>query len=138
MGDQPIAVARHRRSEAMVKRSPHHRSWGIGRRIAALATVFALIMAPIIVILTHGPAAHATAVDGTDEGAAHGHGHDHGDTGAGPLNGHDASDHEHQLHALVGKPLGFLQPMADAKRCAASLPVRGLTRDGPERPPRFI
>lgn len=91
-------------------------------------TLLCFALAPIIVAATHGPAAAAEAA----EILAHGHSHGYADQSGG----HDATDHEHQLSAL-------LPPRADP----APLPNRDLQLiedraagpnipDGLRRPPR--
>lgn len=62
--------------------------------LMTMMTVLALVLAPVIVAATHGPAAMMAAA----ETAAHGH--SHGDDG-GLWSGHDATDHDHQLAAIL-------------------------------------
>ena len=45
----------------MGKTPRHRRTWHAARNLIALTTAFALMVAPLVVILTHGPAAQATA-----------------------------------------------------------------------------
>ena len=115
-------------------------TWHAGRRIAALTTVVALLLAPVVVILTHGPAAHAAAADMSAEVAAHGHAHgERADgIGGGLSAGHDATDHEHQLHALIVQSRDAERPPAGGARRDAVSSVHGVPRDGPKRPPRTV
>ena len=132
-------------------KSPFHgKMWHAARRMIALATVFALIVAPLVVILTHGPAAHAVAAsmaaEMAEEIAAHGHAHEHGhahdeaghDHPGGSLGGHNPADHDHQLHALVCQATGAAKPFTDKAQCAFGDVFRHLTPDGPRRPPRPV
>ena len=125
----------------------HRRTWHAVRSLIALTTAFALIVAPLVVILTHGPAAQATAAASiTAEIAAHGHDHSHGHThdDAGhdghdrPFGGHNPADHDHQLHALICQPASTPTPIPDKSRCAFSDVLRDLMPEGPMRPPRSV
>ena len=124
----------------------HRRTWHAARNLIALTTAFALIVAPFIVILTHGPAAQAAALSTTTEVAAHGHdhsrGHTHDDAERGvhgePFGGHDPADHEHPLHALIGQPASTPAPVPDKSRCAFSDVLRNLMPEGLRRPPRPV
>lgn len=138
MGDRPrtYRIPNHRAQD--------HGIWHAVRRTVALATVVALLVAPIVVILTHGPAVQAVAADLAAEVATHGHAH--GGPGSAPGSGpggkfgsgHDATDHEHQLQAVVVQPGEAWRPMASGARHAAIASFRGLPRDGPKRPPRAV
>ena len=128
----------------MGKRPFHRRTWRAARSVIVLATVFALVVAPLVVILTHGPAAHAvaasTAVDMVEEIAAQGHVHDkagHEHQG-GPLDGHNPADHDHQLHALLCQAGNAPKPRPDKAQCASGEALRNLTLKGPRRPPRAV
>ncbi len=124
----------------------HHRMSHTARRMIVLATVFAFIVAPLVVILTHGPAAHAAAAsmaaemaaEMAGEIAAHGHAHDEAghDHPGGSLGGHNPADHDHQLHALLCQATGAAKPFPDKAPCAFGDVFRHLTPDGPRRPPR--
>lgn len=124
----------------------HRRTWHAARNLIALTTAFALIVAPLIVILTHGPAAHSTAATITTEIATHGHDHSHGhtheDTERGvqgePFGGHNPADHDHSLLALICKPASTSAPLPDKSRCAFSDVLRNLMPEGLMRPPRFV
>ncbi|MCG8558419.1 MAG: hypothetical protein MI824_01355 [Hyphomicrobiales bacterium] len=111
-------------------------AWHAGRWMVALAVTVALLIAPIVVILTHGPAAHAFGADTASQIATHGHAH--GDVGDGPFGGHDATDHEHHLQALLVQPGEAWRPMASGARHGAIASFRGLPRDRPKRPPRPV
>ena len=130
--------------------TPRHRgTWHAARSMIALTTAFALIVAPLIVILTHGPAAQATAAASiTAEIAAHGHDHGHGHTHThddagrdghgGPFGGHDPADHDHPLHALICQPTNAPKPLPDKSQCVSSDVFGNLTLEGPMRPPRSV
>ena len=126
----------------------HRRTRHAPRRMIALTTAFALIVAPLLLILTHGPAAQAAAASAPVEVAAHGHDHDqgHGHTHddaergghGGSFGGHDPADHDHPLHALICQPTNTPQPLPDRSRCGLSDILRNLTLEGPRRPPRSV
>lgn len=105
---------------------------GLARGVCAWFAVLALFLAPIIVNLTHSPAAAMDAEVGVW------HGHSHGDADDGIFAGHDATDHEHQVTALLGRP-GNLQVSTDgAYDLARAEFPSGAIREGPRRPPRQI
>ena len=139
--------------------TPFHRGVRLaGRRLVALALVLALVVAPLVVTLTHGPAAQAAAAsvaaDMIGETAAHGpgpghthahahthtHGHDDAerDHQGGLLGGHNPLDHDHQLHALICPPSSAPTPFPDETPCASGDAFRALTPEGPRRPPRSV
>ena len=130
----------------MGEKPRHRRTWHAARNLIALTTAFALIVAPLIVILTHGPAAHAAALSITTEVAAHGHdhrhGHTHDDTERGvhgePFGGHNPADHDHSLLALICQPSSTSAPLPDKSRCAFNDVLRNLMPDGLMRPPRSV
>ena len=123
----------------MGKKPLHHRAWQAARRVVVLMTVFALIIAPLVVILTHGPAAHEV-VGMAGEIAAHGHAHSEPghDSPSGPLGGHNAADHDHQLQALICQSASAQHPFPDKVHGELAEAFRHLTPDGPERPPRSV
>ena len=113
--------------------------------MVALATAVALVIAPIVVILTHGPSnhdrgAHAAAAESAAEVAAHGHLHSKvdGEFGGGAIAGHDATDHEHQLQSLPFQSGETDYPAAGGTQHETVASFRGLPRDGPKRPPRPV
>ena len=125
----------------MGEKPRHRRTWQAARSLIALTTAFALMVAPLVVILTHGPAAQATAAASiTAEIAAHGHTHDDAgrDSHDGPFGGHNPADHDHQLQALICPPANTLAPLPDKSKCALSDVLRNIMPQGPLRPPRFI
>ena len=124
----------------MGDRPEQRKAWPAARRIIALTTVVALLIAPVVVILTHGPAIHAAAAGLAAEVVAHGHAHGErrGDIGGGPFPGHDATDHEHQLNALAVQPADPVHPIASDAQRAVTASFQGLQRDGPKRPPRAV
>ena len=124
------------------------RTWQAARSLITLTTAFALIVAPLIVILTHGPAAHTSALSITTDVAAHdhsdnhNHNHNHDDIERGvhnsPFGGHSPADHDHPLHALICQPSSTPTPLPDKSRCAFSDALRNLMPEGPMRPPRSV
>lgn len=106
------------------------RNHGAMTRLMKVLMVLALVLAPVIIVTTHGPVAIAAA----EEIAAHGHSHD--DDGGG-LRGHDATDHEHQnIAVLVGKNEGNIA-FGDGARVLVTVAAEGWPPDLPRRPPRL-
>ena len=124
----------------MGNRPRQRRASQVARRLVALTTALALFIAPLVVILTHGPAAHAAAAAMDTEVAPHGHAHGDREGGIGddPFAGHDATDHEHQLQALAVQSAETVRPTANGARHGAVTSFQGLPRDGPKRPPRSV
>ena len=126
------------------KKPFRHRVWHAAYPLIVLTTVFALVVAPLVVILTHGPVVHEVSAsmpaDLAEEVAAHGHAHDEAgnDDKSGPFDGHTAADHEHQLQALIYQAASTPQPLPDKAWCAFSEAFRHLTPEGPRRPPRPV
>ena len=94
-------------------------------RWIVIATLLCFALAPIIVSLTHGPAVGAASA----ETLAHGHSHIASDKAGG----HDATDHEHQLSALVPPPVASESfrdraPVALTERTAGPDRQEGLRR----------
>lgn len=125
----------------------HRRTWHAARGMIALTIAFALIVAPFVVILTHGPAAHANVASVTVEIAekitahrhSHDEGHSHDEAGHdGSFAGHNPADHDHQLQALVCKAANAPIPMPDKNQCVLNDVFRHLTLEGPMRPPRSV
>ena len=128
---------------------PRHRgTWQAARGLVALTVALALLVAPLVVILTHGPVAQAAValltVELADEGAGHhhDHGHTHGDREhdrpGGPVGGHNTADHDHPLQALICQPTTAPAPRADKGPGAFGDIFRHLTFKGPMRPPRSV
>ena len=144
MGYDKTALMRHDNRRCMDHKPRPRGIWRLARRMIALAAVVALFTAPVIVILSHGPAAHAAAAGMVAEIAAHGHAHSKSggdadsDLTGGPLGGHDATDHEHQLQSLADQPGQAERPAASGAPRPAITAFQGLARDGPKRPPRTV
>lgn len=141
-----------KRQSGLVKKPVHRTILHAARGLIALTAAFALIVAPLIVIATHGPAAHMAAAamtvqTGGDIGA-HGHSHDHdhhhGDGVAeqghegGSFASHNPADHDHQLQALICRAENGPGQMPDRARCALSDAFRHMAPEGPMRPPRPV
>ena len=100
-----------------------------------LMAVFALIIAPLIVTLTHGPGAHPNTTAMT---ATHDLSHDHGPAESGSFGGHNPTDHDHQLQALICQPASALRPQPDKAHGILNDVLRDLRPEGPKRPPRLV
>lgn len=96
------------------------------------AAVLALSLSQVIVNLTHAPA----APDAFWETAIHGHAH--GDQADDLFPGHDATDHEHQLVAVVVQSGKEALPSSDRVVGFGDLDLEGLIRDGPRLPPKIV
>ena len=125
--------------------TPRHRgAWHAARGMIALTIAFALIVAPLVVSLTHSPTAYATVASITAEIAAHGHGHTHThddvehDGHGGSFGGQTPADHDHPLHAVIYHPASASKPLPGIAHCILSDAFRQLTPDGPRRPPRAV
>ena len=122
----------------------HHWIRSAARRVTVLATVFALVAAPRVVIATHGPGAHemaaAMGVDTTGDISVPGHAHDH--TGHGHADGasvgHNPADHDHPLQALLHPAAAPVKLRPGAAPSAFAAVFRHMSPDGPRRPPRIV
>lgn len=105
-----------------------------------LTTVFALLIAPLIVALTHATAAIEAAAFLADGSPGHGHPHSKAgdDRQDGPLGGHNPTDHEHHLQALVHQAVSAQQPLPGKAQRGLAKAFRHLAPDGPKRPPRNV
>ncbi|NBE08306.1 hypothetical protein [Paragemmobacter ruber] len=92
----------------------------------------ALVLAPAIDAVKHGPGALAAEADHRAAHAAHGHAHD-----LAGSHHHDSSDHDHVAAALLGpQETDVPSPPARMLRPAA-LAADGMIRDVRRRPPRL-
>ena len=105
---------------------------GPARGVCAWFAVLALFLAPVIINLTHSPAA-AMAAD-----MEVWHGHSHGDTADDSFAGHSTTDHEHQVTGLLTNPDSPQISVDDALEVSAVAVPSGNIRDRPRRPPRLI
>jgi hypothetical protein len=106
------------------------RNHGVMARLMKVLMVLALVLAPVIIVTTHGPVAIAAA----EEISAHGHSHD--DDGGG-LRGHDATDHDHQSIAVLAGKRDTDPIYRDRMRVLVSVAADGWPPDLPRRPPRL-
>lgn len=107
---------------------------GLSPRRAAVVTsvIMALVLAQLIVGMTHAPGCSA------DNSVVTHHGHSHGDEPGDFIPGHDAADHEHQLNALI-IPVGEVNVKVDSRVSGfADRDGIGHIRAGPRRPPRSV
>lgn len=103
-------------------------------RLAASVMLLALVLAPVFIVLTHGPTLPMDAASTTDA-QLHGQAHDEPELGRFGA-GHDATDHEHQTQAMLdGACKTVFAPGAPA---LGMTDVSGVhrAREGPRRPPR--
>lgn len=136
------------------------------RLLVALTTALALILAPLVLTVTHGPSAHAAVVafeiDGhnhahsdalshTHSNASHDslstqpqmtadHGHSHGEIA--DLfwqlhgHGHNVIDHDHS-HAFIEPAVGQRDIPKSIDQAAPPTDMRGATKAPPTLPPRI-
>ena len=97
-----------------------------------LAVAIALLIAPVIVVSTHSP---TDAV--VSEQIAY-HGHSHGDLADISDAGHDATDHEHQITALLHSASQWARTARPLRSTNVHLDLEGEIREGPRRPPRIV
>ena len=105
------------------------RNHGAMARLMTVLVVLALVLAPAIIVATHGPAAMAAA----EEIAAHGH--SHGDEGE-VFQGHDATDHDHQSVAILTGKQDSDDAYRGQTRVLITVAADGRAEDLPRRPPR--
>jgi len=113
-------------------RAIHRRSIPLRRVLSAGLIVLALALAPIIVQLTHGPA----AVIAAEETVWHEDPHPELDDGVTGV--HDAADHEHHV-TWRAEETGSLATVEGVKpRPVGADALSGVIREGPRRPPRVV
>ena len=104
------------------------RQGAFGRAMALAVLILCLVLSPVVIAETHGPALTVTAED-------IGHGHSHADP-ADTFAGHDATDHEHPDTDALPESTArahdgpVVTPMAEGWSGVT------LARQGPRRPPR--
>lgn len=101
------------------------------RFVVAVMLLLGLILAPVVVLPSHGPGADylAQQVDLAQQN----HGHSHAGDSAGQ---HDATDHEHQAAAILTGSGSFGLDLQAAVPFDDMPLADGHSRDGPRRPPR--
>ena len=107
---------------------------GVMRRAVALLLFCALLLAPVIISMTHGPGDAANAIQAAAVKAAHGHTHEWDEPGKPGQ--HDATDHEHNVAVVL---TGGAQSIFDLKSAAFTTDLgvfAGLAGNGLRRPPR--
>jgi len=111
------------------------------RKAAVLAVIFAVLAAPVVLMLTHDftPQDISETVEPVEDAEADGHDHDapEGEHRSGSHGSHGPADHDHQFHALIGPPAGAVKPLSNAAGSAIRDRFRHLTPEGPRRPPRL-
>lgn len=103
------------------------------RFVVAIVLLLALILAPVVILPSHGPGAVYLAQKA--DLAQQIHGHSHAEDSAGQ---HDATDHEHQVSAILA---GLEKSGFDVQSAVLfhDMPLAdGHSRDGPRRPPRDV
>lgn len=102
------------------------------RAVLLLVALAALVLSPLVIAMTHGPAKVAEM----SETLAHGH--SHAEPGPGMFDGHDAADHEHQFQGLFPDWEHGVASLSETRGKLDDFDLNGLTRDGPRRPPRLL
>ena len=101
------------------------------RFVVAVMLLLALVLAPVVILSSHGPGAVYLAQKA--DLAQQIHGHSHAEDSAGQ---HDATDHEHPVSAIL---VGLEKSGFDVQSAVLfhDMPLAdGQSRDGPRRPPR--
>ncbi|WP_189382319.1 hypothetical protein [Gemmobacter nanjingensis] len=94
--------------------------------------VFALVLAPILVALTHAPSAIALS----DASLAHGHAH--ADVDVDRTAGHDATDHEHHSETVLAVSGWRGLEQMDDHSTNVVLQVSEHSPHSLRRPPRLV
>jgi hypothetical protein len=106
------------------------------RALWATLVLLALMLAPVVVTVSHGPGAQAAALAATDHG--HVHGIDAEGDAAQHSRAHDATDHEHQILGLLSvvtaTAVESSRPVVDVAQVRADSRSPGRL----ERPPRWV
>ncbi|MCA0273820.1 MAG: hypothetical protein LCH69_17395 [Proteobacteria bacterium] len=110
-----------------------HQRAGILAAIWSMVVIAALLIAPLVVAVTHGPGAQAQALNAVAVDLALGH--SHVTDGDGSLQ-HDAADHEHQTAGLLQDPGHSGLDVATSEMHVETCLRDGCQSDGPHRPPR--
>ena len=105
---------------------------GLPQAIGMWVAVIALILAPVLIALTHAPSATVFF----ETSLAHGHAHNDGDTSF--ASGHDATDHEHQSETVL--PVSGSQDanQADVHSTNVVLQIFEHSPQSLRRPPRLV
>lgn len=99
----------------------------------AIVLLLALILAPVVVQPSHGPGAVYLAQQADLAQQIHGHSHAEDSVGQ-----HDATDHEHQVSAILTGSGSFGLDLQSAVLFDDMPLADGHSRDGPRRPPRDV
>ncbi len=103
------------------------------RVVVAIMLLLALILAPVVILSSHGPGAGYVAQQ--VDLAKQIHGHSHAEDSVGQ---HDATDHEHPVSAILAGSEKFGFDMHSAVLFHDMPLADGRSRDGPRRPPRVV
>ncbi|MFN4156662.1 MAG: hypothetical protein ACK4HF_18625 [Paracoccaceae bacterium] len=106
------------------------------RRASAFAVVCALILAPVIIAVTHGP---GVMTDGamSAEHLLHGHSHDAPEPGQSGL-AHDATDHEHQTQVVLTPSSSPVFKFGELRLGMSEVSAGSLPPSGLRRPPKAL
>ncbi len=103
------------------------------RFAVAIMLLLALILAPVVILSSHGPGAVYVAQQA--DLAQQNHGHSHAEDSVGQ---HDATDHEHPVSAILAGSGKFGFDVQSAVLSHDRPLADGHSRDGPRRPPRDV
>ncbi|MDO8984427.1 hypothetical protein [Cypionkella sp.] len=107
---------------------------GAMRRVFAMLTLCAFIVAPMIIAATHGPGLPSDSVQAA-EPLQHGHSHpepEPGQTGVG----HDATDHEHPTQVVLTQGSDAISEFSALHIGISDVSAGTLVSSGLRRPPR--
>ncbi len=102
------------------------------RALCLWLSIYAIVLAPILVDLTHAVPS-AMAVDEITF-----HGQSHGDEANGYFPSHDATDHEHQIYRYLPQSGGVGEPGKEKLTLIRYSTLSGAISEGPRRPPRVV
>lgn len=101
--------------------------------VVAVSLVLALLLAPVVIAVSHGPGAVRVAQHIVLSDQTHGLSHAEEDAGQ-----HDATDHEHQVTAILTVPGKSAFDRNPLRLLHEAMRADGRSREGPRRPPRAV
>lgn len=106
------------------------------RRASAFAVVCALILAPVIIALTHGPGLPTEGALSVEQ-VLHGHSQDEPEPAQAGV-GHNATDHEHQTQVVLTQSSDSLFQFGALRLGMSEVLSGSLSPSGLRRPPKIL
>lgn len=100
----------------------------------ALLMVCALLMAPMVIAMTHGPGPSIDSAQAIEH-LVHGHSHDEPDSGQFG-GGHDATDHEHPTQIVLAQISESVFDLSGLRLGMYDVSAESLPQSGLSRPPK--